>query len=78
MPQANETGLFEIDGKKYSTVVGWSKILKISQNAIDRRLANSQQQGIKGKDRTGRILNFYSESAIRQICADLLAKKSNS
>jgi len=72
IPQADENGFFEKDGQKYGSIGAWYRVLRISQNAIRSRVRAHNPQNIKGKDKGGRIFDFYSESAIRQICSDLV------
>ena len=76
--QADEEGFFVKDGQKYSTIRTWSNTLGISQNAISLRIKTHNPKNIKGKVIGGQIYDFYPESVIREICADLLAKKKNS
>ncbi len=70
LPQANEDSFFELDGAKYGTIGVWKRVLPISESSITSRLKNTK--GIRGKDKSHRIQNFYSESDIRSACADLL------
>jgi len=78
IPQTDENGFFMKDGLRYGTIGAWSKTLGISVTAIKPRIKAHTPQSIKGKDRSGHVCNFYSESSIREICADILAKKKNS
>jgi hypothetical protein len=77
LPQADKNGFFEQEDQKYGTMKAWSKFLWISHNAIMARVKSYKPQNIQGKTNDGRIFIFYSESAIRQICADLLAKRES-
>ncbi len=72
LPQADEDRFFVKDGIKYGMIHSWSKVLPISQMTITRRLKHSRIKSIKGKDKLGRIRDFYSESDIRTTCADSL------
>lgn len=72
LPQADEGGFFELDGKKYGMIYCWSKVLSISKSAIGYRLKKFKKQSIRGKGLRGQIFNFYSEPDVRSACADLL------
>lgn len=72
LPEADDEGFFEKEGMKYGTIYAWRKPLGITQFAIVARVKAHNPQGIKGKDKVGRICSFYPESVIRQICSDLL------
>jgi hypothetical protein len=71
VPEADESGFFVKENKKYSTISAWSKILGISKRVILDRAKTHALQAVKGKIR-GHIYDFYPETEIRQICADLL------
>jgi len=70
--QADDEGFFTKNSKKYGTINAWARILEISTNAIGSRMKNAPKESVKGKDKKGRIQNFYPESVIREICADLI------
>ncbi len=72
LPQANEDGFFEKDDVKYGTLRAWSRILLISIQSIRRRLSKAKTKGIKGKDKGGRVQDFYPESDVREVCVDTL------
>jgi len=78
IPRADPEGFFEKDSQKYGTIEAWSRVIGISTPAISSRIKSNNLQGIKGKDRSGQVQVFYPESAIRKICADILAKRKNS
>jgi hypothetical protein len=71
-PQADEEGLFVKDGEKYGTISAWSEMLEISADVGRFRIKTHKPQSIKGKDKGGRLFNFYSESVIRALLFDLL------
>lgn len=75
LPQADESGFFGKDSEKYGLILAWAKSLGVSASAITRRIKSHNPKSLKGKMKGGQIYNFYPESAIRQLCADILAKK---
>jgi len=72
VPEADENGFFEKDGQRYGTVRAWSKEFEIADGSILLRIKTHNLQNIKGKDKSGKVCDFYSESVMREICADLL------
>jgi len=72
LPQADEDGFFESDGKTYGTIKSFSRALNISEKAIRRRLQQSTLKLIQGKDKTGHALDFYCLNEVRELCSDLL------
>ena len=52
--------------------MSWKKVLHISSSTIDKRLQKIKKQGIKARNKVGCATNFYSESDVREACADLL------
>jgi len=72
MPQADEKGFFVQDGVRHGTVNAWSRELGISEHSIILHLSSSSCHAIRGRSKTGNIRNFYPETMIRQVCADLL------
>ena len=77
-PVASEEGFLMIDGQRFFTIRAFSKIFGVSGKAITSRVIANALKSVKGKARGGQIYDFYSESAIRQICADILEKRKNS
>lgn len=69
LPQADDSGLI-VQEQRYATIDMWSQELGIGRFAITRRL--EQCAGIQGKAMTGIICTFYPESAVRELCADIL------
>lgn len=74
LPQANKSGFFEKDGEKYGSTTTWSKTLPISSTTIHKHLKSSVAKPIQVKNNSGRITDFYSESDIRIVYAELLMK----
>jgi hypothetical protein len=72
LPQADENGFFEIEGRKYGTVENWQDVLGISASSVRNRLKRCKVEGVSGFERGGKIVTFYSEAAMRKLCADLL------
>jgi hypothetical protein len=64
LPQADESGFFEKDGKKYGTVNAWARIINRHPATIKKRLG--EIKGITGKSANGKIFteSFYEESLI--------------
>ncbi|MBU2259446.1 hypothetical protein KKC44_02455 [Patescibacteria group bacterium] len=74
MPVAGDGGLFTHEGMRYGTASAWARDLRIADPAkIRRRLRNNN--GVKGKDKGGRVLTFLSEAEVREACADLIQQK---
>ncbi len=71
LPKADESGFFELNEERYGAIAGWARELNISYRSIKKRLFGIKE--IRGKSNKGGICDFYSESDIRNICADLLA-----
>lgn len=78
IPQADESGFFEKDGVKFGTALAWLKTLAMPKTTIYRRIKNIKEKSIQGKTKQGKISDFYSESDIREACADLLEKRNKS
>lgn len=76
LTQADETNFFEKNGKKYGTMEAWGRILPISRCSVWRHVKKSKIKSVQGKDSTGRIRAFYSESDVRSACSDLLEKRN--
>jgi hypothetical protein len=76
VPQADQNGFFEVNGEKHGTAKAWSTVLPISDQTIKKRLVMAKKPGIRVRAGGG-IRDFYSESAVRQACADLLDKRNN-
>jgi len=70
---ADKNGWAIKDGKKYATIRTISLFLQISETAIRARIKNLVT--IKGKTRTGQIVDFYNFEEVKSVCADLLEKK---
>lgn len=56
--------------ERYGTVEAWARVLPISEPAIRRRMEGAES--IEGRNVSGRIHIYYSESVVRRCCADLL------
>jgi hypothetical protein len=72
MPQADESGYFELDGVRYGTVVTWTHELGISNNVIAARLHSASAQAIEGRMAGGQVFDFFPEPAVRAVCQNLL------
>lgn len=74
LPQADENACIEIDGERYAARWRWSRLLGLSQRAVEARL--SGVTGITAKNRSGVVLTgaFIAESIVREKCADLLTE----
>jgi hypothetical protein len=72
MPQADESGYFELEDIRYGTVVTWAHELGISNKVITARLLSASVQPTKGRMAGGQVLDFFSEPAVRAVCQNLL------
>ena len=75
IPHVDERGLFEKDGETYGTVVSLSRMFGFYGQALGLRVKRSALRPIQGKDNGGRVQEFYSSSEVRNLCADLIAKR---
>ena len=79
LPHAGEDGFIELEGKRYARPQTWKRTLGISADprTIKRRLEENGATGIDGYFR-GRLLRkaFFPEDEVRELFADLIAKKS--
>jgi len=72
LPQADENGVIEIDGKVFATKNGLAGLLDISEGLVRARIKENKIQSIRGKTIHGPIFSFYSLSEVEQCCHDLL------
>jgi len=73
MPQADESGFFEIDGVLYGNIKVWAEELGIAPSCLTEKIRQEKVEGVDGKYRTTKgIAKFYPEPEVRQSCADLL------
>ena len=72
-PISDGSGFIEIGGVRHGTVVALSHVLGIAGPSIKVRIKRSGIANVIGKDRLGRLQNFYPEPRVREACADLLA-----
>ncbi len=77
LPRADESGFFEKEGVRYGTLNSLAKVLGAPRGGGMDRKIKSIIQPIKGRIKSGNIVNFYPEPAVREACADLLDKKKN-
>lgn len=68
--QADENGIFEKDGERYSTYIGWERALDICGTVIADNL--DKANGVPGRVKGGQIHLFFPESLVREKCANLL------
>ena len=76
IPQAEGDGFFEIDGKRYGTLKRISNALGISSSSLIAQVPKSELNAVRGKNRVGRIYDFYCLVEVEQLFADLVAKKT--
>jgi len=78
LSHVNDEGVITIGDGIYATVNYWAKKFGLSATTIDVKLRSTQQQVVPiiGVVQNGNIHNFYEESYIRSLCADLIAKRS--
>ena len=72
LPQADEGNSFVINGIRHSTLSACSLQQGVSENAIMGRIRDAKMAPVHGKSKSGHVSDFYSESAVRELCADLL------
>lgn len=72
LPIADETGLIIYEGKRHGTVSYWHKFFSLSHPTIRSRLTGVK--ALRGK-RNGHLADFFEESAVRDVCADVLERK---
>jgi hypothetical protein len=72
MPKVDESGFFIQNGIRYGTIGAWMRELGISEGAIGIRLRSASAHSLRGKNSNGQMRDFYSESAVREACSDLL------
>jgi hypothetical protein len=77
LAQADENGIVDIGGLRHGTVSALSKWLGVSNRDICVVLASSGLVSVRGKDIHGVVRNFYPESAVRELCRDLIDRKKN-
>ena len=59
--------------KRYGTVASLAKKFKVSLGTLLSRISESGIVPIRGRDKSGRVHDFYPEPQVRELCADLLA-----
>jgi len=82
LPQADKNGFFELEGEKYGSSKAWSQYfkedegVKISANSIVYDFKKAGKVGLVGKDLHGcvRKNTYFSESDVREVCKDKIAK----
>lgn len=72
LPQADESGLIQVNGAVYGTKASWSKVLKLQDGTIGKRLARVKTQPIEGRTAEGKRCKFYEEGVVRKVCGDLI------
>jgi hypothetical protein len=75
-PRSDKEGFIYSDGESYGSVNALSKKLGLSHSTVRYAVQNNSLLPVRGKNRSGRITNFYSLSKVHELCADLIAKKS--
>ena len=56
--------------ERFGTLSAWSKELGIGRTTLRRHLKGALR--MKARSQRGNILDAYSETAVREACADLL------
>jgi len=72
IPQADDEGFFEIEGIKYGTFASWARELSVSGMCLKERILKINPKSVQGKDKQGKLWDFYSEVDIRISCPFLL------
>lgn len=75
LPKANEQGFFEVTAEdrleRYGYVRAWANELGVHINTVKERVTGLPTR--EGRDSINHTRQFYAESDIRRVCADLLA-----
>ncbi|MBI5421826.1 hypothetical protein HZA44_01680 [Candidatus Peregrinibacteria bacterium] len=74
LPKTEKSGFFVVDGIRHGTVGAWSRELRVSSSAVTYRLRTVSVVSAKGKGSQGRILDYYSEPAVREACSDFFGE----
>jgi hypothetical protein len=75
LPQADPDGFAVVNGVRHGSVLALSHLLGVSQCTILNRIRDASPVAIHCFDRGGRVQDFYPESEIQKLCADLLGPK---
>ena len=67
---ADKDGWVTKNGQNYSSLSTIAKELKISTEAVEKRV--NKLATIKGKNRNGRLVEFYRFDQVKSACADIL------
>lgn len=71
--KADENGFFEKDGIRYGSIKAFSVFFGVAAwGTLSKKFKSINPPSIKGKDRSGQLVDFYSESVARDVCSDLL------
>ena len=70
VPQTGNDGFFEADGERWGTATAFGRVLGISATTVGTRAQASRAR--KSKNSAGQINDFFPESHIKEVCADLL------
>jgi hypothetical protein len=71
LPVADESGCIKINGIQYGTCRAFSKLLGLSNSTIASRLQSADLKIVRGRDKGGRVFDFYPEPKVRELCADI-------
>jgi hypothetical protein len=73
LPVADQSGFIEVDGVRYGTRESLARLFGIDNMGIVNRIEKAGLVPVKGRAKSGGIRDFYSEPAMRSLCADFLA-----
>jgi len=71
--RVGEDGFVFISGVRHGKIVSFSRIFRVSIPTILKRLRSSGIVPVRCRGRVGRLCDLYPETAVRELCADLLA-----
>jgi len=72
LPQADEEGFIELQGERYGTKTSLTQSLGVSYSLVNKRLESLSLRSIKGKNRQGKVCDFYPEPAVKDLLKDHL------
>jgi len=75
LPQADEDNYLKINGESHGTIRSLARRFGISKTTVQSRIQRGAIKPVCGKNRVGHIFDFYPETEVQILCADLIAKR---
>jgi len=72
LPQAYDDNLLDVDGICHGTISALSRLMGLSKPTLSSRIQKSDTVPVRGRGENGNPYDFFSEPAVRELCADLL------